>query len=68
MPIDMYLFPWREDMRTELEHRVYCPPPLAQGNDSGKSAEAEISAISQYSWHTPWYHATSESKHEGIKR
>ncbi|CAD6564884.1 MAG: hypothetical protein ASARMPREDX12_004483 [Alectoria sarmentosa] len=68
MPMYMYLFPWREDMRTELEYRVYCPPPLAQGNDSGKSAAAKLSAISQYKWHTPWCHATSESEHEGIAR
>ena len=62
----MYLFPWREDIRTELEYRVYCPPPLAESDNPGKSAEAKISAISQYNWHTPWYHAASESKYKGL--
>lgn len=66
MPIYMYLFPWRADMRTELEYRVYCPPPLAEGNDPGKSAEAKIAAISQYNWHTPWYHASADNEHECI--
>lgn len=46
-PVYMYLLPWRETMNTSLEYRVFCAP-----GGSGK-----ISAISQYSWHKPWYHA-----------
>lgn len=45
-PIFMYLFPWQDNMRTELEYRVYCPPK------TGK-----IAAISRYKWHAQWYHA-----------
>lgn len=51
-PVYMYLFPWKDDMKTELEYRVYCAPP------TGK-----IAAISQYKWHAPWYHA-SAAKHD----
>ena len=51
-PIYMYLFPWNDDMRTELAYRVYCAPP------TGK-----IAAISQYTWYAPWYHA-SAAKHD----
>ncbi len=53
-PIYMYLFPWQDDMRTELEYRVYCAPPTGR-----------IAAISQYKWHTRWYHADAKEKHEG---
>lgn len=45
-PIYMYLFPWQDELRTELEYRIYCPP------NTGK-----IAAISQYKWHAPWHHA-----------
>ena len=53
-------------MKTELEYRVYCPPPLAEGKDSGKSAEAKISAIPQYCWHTAWYHASAKNEHDSM--
>ena len=66
MPVYIYLFPWRTDMRTELEYRVYCPPPYAGEKDSAKSAEAKISAISQYCWHKAWYHASANGEYESI--
>lgn len=66
MPVYVYLFPWREGMRTELEYRVYCPPLLAGGIGPRKSAEAKISAISQYNWHTPWYHSSANNEHQNI--
>ena len=44
-PIILYLMPWDANKRTELEYRVFCPPP------NGK-----IAAISQYEWHSPWAH------------
>ena len=34
-------------MNTSLEYRVFCAP----------GGLGKISAISQYSWHKPWYHA-----------
>jgi len=46
-PILIYLLPWRDDIRTELEYRVYCSP-------GGK-----LAAVSQYHWHSPWYHAAA---------
>lgn len=53
----MYLLPWRESMYTSLEYRVFCAP-----GGSGK-----ISAISQYCWHKPWYHALeSDEKQERV--
>lgn len=56
-PIYMYLLPWRESMNTRLEYRVFCAP-----GGSGK-----ISAISQYCWHKPWYHALeSDEKQEQV--
>lgn len=55
MPINMYLFPWDETLRTDLEYRVFCPP------DMGK-----IAAISQYEWHARWYHADVKEEHESI--
>ena len=48
-PIHLYLFPWNEGMRTELEYRVFCPPEMGR-----------IAAISQYQWHEPWVHAEKE--------
>lgn len=66
MPVYIYLFPWSSDMKTELEYRVYCPPPRAEEKDSAKSAEANISAISQYCWHKAWYHATASDEHDSI--
>ena len=54
-PIYMYLFPWQEDLRTELEYHVYCPP------SSGK-----VAAISQYKWYSRWYHADARERHEAI--
>ncbi|KAL8998661.1 MAG: hypothetical protein Q9169_002322 [Polycauliona sp. 2 TL-2023] len=42
----LYLIKWNNKMRTDLEYRVFCAP------GSGK-----IAAISQYEWHSPWYHA-----------
>ena len=50
-PIYMYLFPWKDDIKTELGYRVYCAPP------TGK-----IAAISQYKWHAPWYNASAAKK------
>ena len=50
-PIYMYLFPWKDDTKTELKYRVYCAPP------TGK-----IAAISQYNWHAPWYPASAAKK------
>lgn len=56
MLVYVYLLPWKDDMKTELEYRVYCPPP------TGK-----IAAISQCKWHAPWYHAASaRPEQEGI--
>ena len=43
-PCSLFLFPWRDEIRTELEYRVFCPPGT------------RIAAISQYRWHQPWYH------------
>ena len=45
-PIYLYLFPWDDDLRTELEYRVFCSP-----------GGGRIAAISQYKWHDRWYHA-----------
>lgn len=45
-PIYLYLFPWDEHLRTDLEYRVFCPPGAER-----------IAAISQYKWHGRWYHA-----------
>lgn len=53
-PVYMYLLPWRESMNTSLEYRVFCAP-----GSSGK-----ISAISQYSWHKPWYHALESDENQ----
>lgn len=39
-PIYLYLFPWDDNVRTELEYRVFCPPGAGR-----------IAAISQYKWH-----------------
>ena len=56
MPVYVYLLPWKDDMKTELEYRVYCPP-----------LTGKIAAISQYKWHAPWYHAASaRPEQEGI--
>ncbi|KAL6715365.1 hypothetical protein ACLMJK_007631 [Lecanora helva] len=55
IPIQMNLFPWDDTLRIELEYRVYCPPP------AGK-----IAAISQYQWHSPWYHFREEQNHQDI--
>lgn len=54
-PSSLFLFPWRDEVRTELEYRVFCPPG------------ARIAAISQYRWHHPWYHRdASADEHVGI--
>ena len=45
-PIYLYIFPWDDNLRTELEYRVFCPPGAGR-----------IAAISQYKWHARWYHA-----------
>ena len=57
IPIHMYLFPWDDTVRTELEYRVYCPP------STGK-----IAAISQYKWHAPWHHSDTKQDFEGIAK
>ena len=57
IPIHMYLFPWDDTVRTELEYRVYCPP------STGK-----IVAISQYKWHAPWHHSDTKQDFEGIAK
>jgi len=54
-PIVMYLFPWQDNMRTELKYRVYCPPP------TGK-----IAAIFQYKWHARWFYADAKEKYAGL--
>lgn len=51
MPIYLYLFPWDDSLRSELEYRVYCPPN-----------KNRIAAISQYQWHSPWWHASSDNQ------
>ncbi|KAL9603947.1 MAG: hypothetical protein Q9219_000885 [cf. Caloplaca sp. 3 TL-2023] len=58
-PIYLYLFRWDDEMRPDLEYRVFCAP------GSGR-----ISAISQYRWHAPWHHAgkTIEERDEIAKR
>ena len=53
--IFMYLFPWQDNMRTELRYRIYCPPPTG-----------EIVAISQYEWHARWFHANAKEKYAGF--
>ena len=45
-PVYLFLIKWNDKMRTDMEHRVYCAP-----------AHGRITAISQYRWHAPWYHA-----------
>lgn len=45
-PVYLYLLKWDDKMRTDLEYRVFCAPESTR-----------ISAISQYKWHTRWYHA-----------
>lgn len=55
----MFLFPWDDSIRTELEYRVYCPP---------STSVSRIAAISQYKWHAPWHHAKSAQDHESIAR
>ena len=53
-PSSLFLFPWRDEIRTELEYRVFCPPG------------AGIAAISQYRWHQRWYHRDA-STHEQVE-
>lgn len=53
MHIYMYLFPWSDDVRTELGFCVFCPPRTGT-----------IAAISQCEWHAPWYHAPQIREHE----
>ncbi|MCJ1351365.1 MAG: hypothetical protein MMC33_001349 [Icmadophila ericetorum] len=43
-PIELFLVPWNDKMRTELEYRVFCPPPTC-----------EIAVASQYRWLEPWH-------------
>ena len=45
-PINLYLIPWDGNKNTELEYRVFCPPP-----------DGRITAISQYEWRSPWVHS-----------
>ena len=45
-PVELFLFPWDDHMHTALEYRVFCP-----------SGGAKVSAISQYKWHSRWFHA-----------
>ena len=56
----LFLFPWNEEIRTEKEYRVFCPP-----TDWGR-----ISAVSQYKWHEPWAHAGKdvEEQREIVER
>lgn len=53
-PVYMYLLPWRENMNTSLEYRFFCAP----------GGFGKISAISQYSWHKPWYHAVESDENQ----
>ncbi|KAL8834498.1 MAG: hypothetical protein Q9170_003733 [Blastenia crenularia] len=51
-PVCLYLIKWDDNMRTDLEYRVFCVP-----------RKGKISAISQYKWHAQWYHA-----HESLEK
>lgn len=51
--VNMWLLPWQDSMRAELEYRVFCPPPLSPE----ATKRTRISAISQYHWHQQWVHA-----------
>ncbi|KAL8977822.1 MAG: hypothetical protein Q9205_006457, partial [Flavoplaca limonia] len=51
-PVSLFLIKWNDEMRTDLEYRVFCAPGCGR-----------IAAISQYKWHAPWYHAR-----EGVDR
>lgn len=50
IPIYLYLFPWNASMDNKFEYRVFCAP-----------CGGEISAISQYQWHSLWHHGTEEA-------
>ncbi|KAI4250533.1 MAG: hypothetical protein L6R40_000133 [Gallowayella cf. fulva] len=58
-PVYLFLIKWNENMRTELEYRVFCAP------GSGR-----VAAISQYKWHERWFHANEsiERQNEIAKR
>ena len=49
-PTYLYLFPWNASMDNRLEYRVFCAP-----------CGGRVSAISQYQWHSIWYHGTKEA-------
>lgn len=49
----LYLLKWDDNMRPDLEYRVFCGP--------GKRT---ITAISQYQWHKLWYHAKKPVKQQ----
>ncbi|KAL8706520.1 MAG: hypothetical protein Q9201_000452 [Fulgogasparrea decipioides] len=63
LPVVMYLFPWDESMRTDLEYRVFCPPPLRYDGprEEKRVNDKGIAAISQYRWHEPWFHRDKSS-------
>ena len=54
--VELFLFPWNAEMRTELEYRVFCPPPAC-----------EIVAVSQYRWLEPW-HFKSKTRSEAARK
>lgn len=54
--VELFLFPWNPGMRTQLEYRVFCPPPAC-----------EIVAVSQYRWLEPW-HFKSKTRSEAAKK
>lgn len=43
--VKLLLFPWKNEIVSQREYRVFCPPP-----------NGAVSAVSQYSWFKPWMH------------
>lgn len=48
------LNPWNANMDPAFEFRVFVPPPAARQVEDPTLTELEISAISQYRWHSPF--------------
>ena len=59
----VYLLPFRPEMDSRREWRVFCPPPAA-GEEVG-SGVGRVVAVSQYSWHQPWQPAGQDVVEEG---
>ncbi|KAG8529619.1 uncharacterized protein KY384_006256 [Bacidia gigantensis] len=49
----LWLFPWNENIQTRFEYRVFCCPP-----------EGEMVAVSQYQWHSKWYHGEKKRQEQ----